>query len=98
MCEICRQNPCHPQCPNAEEVIIDRCIICKDNIILGQNYYELYPDGLVCDDCVEEKYNDDPDKPDIVCDDCGKSLEYDEKYYIIDNKKHCTNCVKKCYD
>lgn len=95
MCEVCRQYPCHPRCPNAEEVVIGCCTFCKSEILKGYDYYEL-PDGELADtDCVEYKYNDDPDIPEVECDCCGKTLKYDEKYYITPpGEKYCSDCIK----
>lgn len=95
MCEYCRQIPCHPRCPNAEEVIIGVCDICGDDILEGYTFYEM-PDGTIVDeDCVESKFNDDPDNPNIICCECENELEYDEVYYRINKKNYCTECVTK---
>lgn len=54
MCEECRQNPCHPRCPNAPEpqpVYI--CDKCDEGIYDGETVYEL--DGRhYCEYCVDE--------------------------------------------
>lgn len=95
MCEYCRQIPCDPRCPNTEEVVIETCNFCKDNVLIGYTYYEL-PDGTIaCEDCVETHFNDDPDEPTIICCECEEELKYDEVYYKINNKKYCTKCVEK---
>ena len=71
------------------------CTFCKNEILKGYDYYEL-PDGELADtDCVEYKYNDDPDIPEVECDCCGKTLKYDEKYYITPpGEKYCSDCIK----
>lgn len=50
MCEICRQHPCHPQCPNYEPEVVTYCRFCKIPICKGERYYDL-PDTVICLDC-----------------------------------------------
>ena len=62
MCEICRQVPCHPRCPNAEHKVFCECSICGDDIYEGETMYDL-ADMYVCEDCVkrgkkEAEYDD----------------------------------------
>lgn len=39
MCELCRQAPCHPRCPNADEPITEHeCCICGAGIFEGEEY------------------------------------------------------------
>lgn len=39
MCSECRQNPCHPRCPNAEEPTSDyKCSECDNYILVGEKY------------------------------------------------------------
>lgn len=53
MCEVCRQTPCHPRCPNAAEPTpVHTCGWCKEPIFEGEEYMET-PDGPVCKDCIE---------------------------------------------
>lgn len=53
MCEICRQNPCHPRCPNAPEPTpVYECEWCKEPILDGEEYLDT-PDGPVCKECIE---------------------------------------------
>ena len=41
MCEFCRQIPCHPRCPNADEPKFDHyCPICGNGIYEGEEYIE----------------------------------------------------------
>lgn len=41
MCEICRQNPCHPRCPNAPEPTpVYECEWCKEPILDGEEYLD----------------------------------------------------------
>ena len=45
MCEICRQTPCHPRCPNADEPkIIGHC----DNVNCGEPLREDYTNCAAC--------------------------------------------------
>ena len=54
MCEVCRQNPCHPQCPNAPEPEpVYRCTECGDGIYEGERYAEI--GGLkYCGSCLDD--------------------------------------------
>lgn len=38
MCELCRQNPCHPSCPNAPEDTALFCDACGSKIPPGSVY------------------------------------------------------------
>lgn len=54
MCEICRQTPCHPRCPNAPEPrAVKTCCKCGTGIFEGEKYLET-TDGSVCKECLEE--------------------------------------------
>ena len=37
MCKLCRQEPCNPHCPNAEEEPLI-CTDCGDEILIGVGY------------------------------------------------------------
>lgn len=52
MCEVCRQYPCDPRCPNAPEPpIFAKCEECGYEIYDGDTYYEI--DGKnYCEACV----------------------------------------------
>lgn len=53
MCEICHQSPCHPRCPNHEEVAVYTCKACGEAIVEGDDYYEM--DGEFWhEDCFED--------------------------------------------
>ena len=53
MCDICRQTPCHPRCPNAPEPKpVERCCLCGEGIYEGDEYLNT-TDGCVCKDCLE---------------------------------------------
>lgn len=53
MCEICRQVPCHPRCPNAPEPeAIHKCGKCGCKIYEGDKLFD-GPEGYVCKDCIE---------------------------------------------
>ena len=50
MCNDCRQYPCHPRCPNYEEVSINTCYECGQGLYEGDTGY--YIDGeYYCEDC-----------------------------------------------
>ena len=52
MCEVCRMSPCHPRCPNAEEVKPEYvCIECGAGIYIGDKYLEAAR-GYVCEECL----------------------------------------------
>ena len=54
MCDICRQSPCDPRCPNAPEppsVFI--CSGCGDLIYDGDDYYEIMGEQF-CQNCIED--------------------------------------------
>lgn len=54
MCEICRQNPCHPRCPNAEEPKGKyTCIKCGYGIMEDEEYLES-EEGPVCVECLND--------------------------------------------
>lgn len=53
MCEVCRQNPCHPRCPNAPDppsVFI--CAGCGRPIFDGDEYWEFLGEQF-CENCVD---------------------------------------------
>jgi hypothetical protein len=53
MCSVCRQNPCSPRCPNAEEAKpVKRCCRCNDGIYEGDEYL-FTVDGCICRECLE---------------------------------------------
>lgn len=52
MCKECRQHPCHPRCPNADEpTVVFLCGWCNSEIIEGDDYYNI-DDCQVCEECV----------------------------------------------
>lgn len=54
MCELCRQYPCHPLCPNAPEPkLVKECCKCDEGIYQGDEYLST-PDGFICKDCLED--------------------------------------------
>lgn len=56
MCSECRQSPCHPRCPNAEEPpIYSKCEICGEPIYDGDEFYQI-DDHDYCESCVFESY------------------------------------------
>lgn len=57
MCQVCWQNPCHPQCPNYEPKELGRCDKCNEVLYEG---YELWKDDdgnrFCCEDCAKDYY------------------------------------------
>lgn len=54
ICDICRQTPCSPRCPNYVETNkLEACSICKDWIVKGDKY--IVNDDSMCAhlDCLE---------------------------------------------
>lgn len=51
MCEICRQNPCCPACPNFEDEPLYYCNKCDCEIYADEPYYEICGE-IFCEDCV----------------------------------------------
>lgn len=65
MCDVCRQTPCNPRCPNAPEPqAVYTCKICGESIVEGDEYYEM--DGEFYH---EECFEDAAVK--ILMDECG---------------------------
>lgn len=65
MCEICRQHPCHPACPNAdEEPVIANCVDCGRELYEGDKVFK-----GVCEDCMRDYSVDE-----VLCM-CGESFE-----------------------
>lgn len=56
MCRICRQTPCHPQCPEAPGPSkVYTCMCCGYGIYAGDAYYDLLGE-IWCEECVREQY------------------------------------------
>lgn len=54
MCDICRQHPCHPRCPNAEEPKVKEiCSICHEGIYIGDKYIENDKNEYAHFDCID---------------------------------------------
>jgi len=53
MCEICRQTPCHSQCPHAIEPVHETCVIRGCAIYDGMEYYQSNS-GPVCRYCMDD--------------------------------------------
>lgn len=64
MCIECRQYPCHPRCPNADEpMVVCRCYICNARIYDGDDMYKI-EDMNFCENCITDSkttaiYEDD---------------------------------------
>ncbi len=81
MCEICRQSPCHPQCPNAPDPpTVYTCKSCGEPIVVGDEYYEF--DG---DYYHEECFEDNATA--ILVEQCGASrgTAEEDEYYGYDD-------------
>ena len=53
MCMECRQYPCHPRCPNADEPrVICECDLCGYPIYEGDEMYAIC-ECKYCSDCIE---------------------------------------------
>ena len=58
MCEICRQTPCHPRCPNYEPPKASRyCSICDEGIYNGEKYVVNIDDEYAHYDCLTNLSN-----------------------------------------
>lgn len=68
MCEICRQSPCDPRCPCADQPEeICSCKICGEPICEGDEYYDM--DGeCYCVSCFEDN------AVEILVEECGATL------------------------
>lgn len=52
MCDICRSNPCHPRCPNAEEKTTRYvCFCCGESILIGEEFLMSEAGNTVHADC-----------------------------------------------
>lgn len=50
MCEICRQYPCHPRCPNAPEPKpAAYCRLCNEPLYVGDEHFE-----GICKECLDD--------------------------------------------
>lgn len=55
MCDLCRQYPCHPSCPNADPDRSIRCENCGERIYEGDRYFNSPLDGtILCENCVDD--------------------------------------------
>ena len=57
ICEICRQIPCHPRCPNAIHKIKSTCEICGEELYEGEYYTTDNSGGIYCSDECAKKAN-----------------------------------------
>ena len=52
MCMECRQHPCHPRCPNADEPReVCKCDKCTTLILEGEYMYKVF-EYNICEDCM----------------------------------------------
>lgn len=75
MCVECRQNPCHPRCPNAEPIRIQKiavgtCERCGVEIYPGDWYFEAVDETMFCEECLNDLPASD------ILELCGKSLTH----------------------
>lgn len=55
MCDICRQSPCHPACPNAPEPPqVYLCAHCREPIVPGEEYVEFAGKHYHYQDCIQD--------------------------------------------
>jgi hypothetical protein len=55
MCEYCRQAPCDPRCPNAEEVVVCLCWNCCNEIREGDDMYDINGEHW-CENCIDDAH------------------------------------------
>lgn len=54
MCDVCRQFPCDPRCPNAPEPeAVYTCCNCREGICEGDTYY-IIDNKKWCEECINE--------------------------------------------
>lgn len=95
MCEICRQHPCHPRCPNAPDpVIVTYCACCGEPIREGYEYYEVEGKDY-CEDCADHTWFSDDDAGSTTCENCRETIDFDDECYEINGKYYCPECVDK---
>jgi hypothetical protein len=58
ICEICKQNPCHPKCPNKIRRVRGSCEVCGENLYEDEYYYTDNSGGTYCSDYCARKAND----------------------------------------
>ena len=52
MCDVCRQNPCSPRCPNADEPkAYHYCSYCGEGIYEGEKYIKNDDDKYIHYEC-----------------------------------------------
>ena len=91
MCDICRQAPCHPRCPNAPDPIpVFICSGCDHDIYEGEDMYRLFGEQY-CERCIEESAREAED--DLVCFLCDEMIHAGEDYFEIMGKTLCGQCI-----
>jgi len=55
-CDICRQFPHHPRCPNAPDPpVVYYCNMCNEEIREGDDYYD-FGELKICYSCVKQAF------------------------------------------
>lgn len=57
MCEICRQSPCHPRCPNAVRKVRGTCDECGEELYEDEYYYKDFSGNTYCSEDCAKKFN-----------------------------------------
>ena len=53
MCNVCRQTPCCPACPNFEDEPLYYCDKCECGIFADEVFYEVCG-SILCENCVND--------------------------------------------
>jgi len=91
MCDICRQSPCHPRCPNTPGLIpVFICSGCGEDIYEGEDVYHLLGEQY-CERCIEESTRVADE--DLICFLYDEVIHEGEEYFEIMDKVICAQCV-----
>lgn len=53
MCDECRMTPCHPRCPNAQDIPVCTCELCGYEIYEGTPMYVIEGKNI-CEGCIDD--------------------------------------------
>jgi hypothetical protein len=57
MCDMCRQSPCHSQCPNCEYSSIGSCDMCNEDLYEGNEIWTDCDGNKFCSEkCAKDYY------------------------------------------